>query len=750
MSSREEFGKYTKRNNIRRRSMAALCLLLVVQIIIAVAAPAFAVVTGDVVIGLFAASNVRSGAGTGYGSIGYSVGGREYPFLAEAEGTDGKIWYKIQYTDSQTGWISSTVSAKLTAEQRKDPQNAVSVIAKAFGAVGVQAATIEDGVVTGSYYSGWAVKDSRAMTSDTKIRAASLSKVVIAMTAMKMREEGIVGLDTQIGQYWGTQLYKTVTLRNLLTHTSTLKDLSAASNADSTRTQLRTASSYNSGTPGAPGVWIYNNFGAAIAGSTLEMAANMNIDNYADNRFFNTLGIDAAWMSGRVDTTKLATLYRNDGSVARSATTSASLVGSDTPGCNTAYYAGGFTTSAAEYAKLIAILVNDGTYAGVRYLSADSVAQMEQTQFTRNSGSATGFDQCIVLRHMKDLYGQSDVYYHTGNAYGMLSLASYNPSAGNGVVVFTTGCSQSTDSRGIYSVCSSISRYLYEYMDRQPQKPATAIDIEQADIQLSKGDRMSIAPVLTPADSDSEIEWQSSCPACVEVSVDGTITAKGHGTAVITAKAGDVSDSCTVTVAPPDISMTMMGASVRVSDPYGLRFGVKLMKDSEFASADIVEYGTIIAFDEILGDGELTFDTPKVTRIPAKNIFQETDSYIIYTGVIINIPKTFFETDLVGRGYLIYRDADGTEHTIFSETSTRNFDYVAGAEYDSLSALDNLSSAQQSMLDKLSQLLGVEKEDVVVTPSDVAVTSDVPASEGVSDSDAAQPEQISSQEESVL
>ena len=578
--------------------------------------------------------------------------------------------------------------------------------------------------MTDSYCHGWAVKNSRPMAADSKLRAASLSKVIIAMTAMKMQEEGIVSLDANIGDYWGAKPYKSITLRHLLTHTSTLQDITPGGNASAIITQLRTSSNYTSGTPGS-GVWNYNNFGAALAGSTLEMAAGVNIDSYADSKIFNSLGIDAAWMSGRVDTSKLATIYRDDGSVGRSASTSATLVGSNTPGSNTAYYAGGFTTSAAEYGRLIAILANDGTYGGVRYLSADSVAQIEKKQLTRNSGKASEFDQCIALRHKKNLYGQSELYYHTGNAYGLLSLASYNPSTGNGVVVFTTGCTQGTDSSGIYAVCGNISRYLYEYLDRQPQKPATAIDIGQAELELRKGDSLSIVPILTPADSDSEIEWESSCPACVEVSGDGTVTARGHGTAIITATAGEISDSCLVTVTPPDIKLTMMGASVRITEPYGLRFGTRLYKDAEYASAEIVEYGTLVLGTAALGDSQLTLETPRAKRIPAVNIYQETNEYIMYTGVIINIPFSAFDAELTGRGYLIYRNADGTEGVVYTDSASMSFGYAARGTYDVYAGMENLTNTQRTSMEILKKLLGIKDEESVVTPSDMETPSDV-------------------------
>ena len=54
------------------------------------------------------------------------------------------------------------------------------------------------------------------------------------------------------------------------------------------------------------------------------------------------------------------------------------------------------------------------------------------------------------------------LYYHTGSAYGVYNLLSYDPDAGDGVVVLTTGADGGRDEYGIYAVCGEISRILYE------------------------------------------------------------------------------------------------------------------------------------------------------------------------------------------------------------------------------------------------------------------------------------------------
>ncbi len=80
---------------------------------------------------------------------------------------------------------------------------------------------------------------------------------------------------------------------------------------------------------------------------------------------------------------------------------------------------------------------------------------------------------------------------------------------------------------------------------------ATGIQLDQTTLSMNKGDSQKLTASMTPADADETISWSSSDKSVAEVSNDGTVTAKGKGSAVITATAGSVSAVCNVTVAVP-------------------------------------------------------------------------------------------------------------------------------------------------------------------------------------------------------
>ena len=168
----------------------------------------------------------------------------------------------------------------------------------------------------------------------------------------------------------------------------------------------------------------------------------------------------AAFEGGEIrGTDKLVTIYRHDGSVGRSAESQRNYKRPAAPGSSGSSFAGGLTISAKDLGKLLGLLVNDGTYQGLRLLSEESVELME-TRFDQILSD--GIYQALPLRSQDGIYGRDRLYYHTGSAYGVYNFMSYDPAAGDGIVVLSTGASAARDANGIYAVCGDISRYFYE------------------------------------------------------------------------------------------------------------------------------------------------------------------------------------------------------------------------------------------------------------------------------------------------
>lgn len=374
--------------------------------------------------------------------------------------------------------MSDSLAAEIHAEQpardtgsaarshHQEIQTAVDTAARRHGAVSVQVAVVENGRVTDTYNYGWAERNTAPMTSEYKIRIASISKVMVGMAAMILREEGTVDLDESIGTYWGFPVKNPyypenpITIRKIMTHTSSI--FNAGDNEPrlygNVCARLK-GSGFSRTVPGSMGYWNYNNYAFGVLGMTLELAAGRHINEILRDRLFDVMDIDGSFAAGELkDTKHVATLYYHGGSIGRSAASQCKNRLDGKPGAVGTYFAGGLTISARDVAKLMGLLAADGRYEGIQLLSEESVALMEQREEQAVPG---GSYQALPLRYRYEIYGRAGLYYHTGSAYGVYNCASYDPKTGDGVVVLTVGADASRDQYGIYAVCGEISEYVY-------------------------------------------------------------------------------------------------------------------------------------------------------------------------------------------------------------------------------------------------------------------------------------------------
>lgn len=346
-------------------------------------------------------------------------------------------------------------------------QAAVEEAAKKYGAEGLQVAVIENGTVTDTYAYGWATRNTDPMTTDHKIRIASISKVAVGITAQLLREDGIIDLDADISDYWGVSVKNPkypnmpITIRGMLTHTSSIVNAGdSTSRAYSSVKSKLQGSGFSGAVPGDIGYWAYNNYAFGVLGMTLELAADRVVDDILSEKLYVPMDIDAAFGSGDLKNTDLlATIYRATGEVGRSVSKSKSLHSPTTPGESGSYFAGGMTTSVYDLAKLIALLANDGMYEGVQLMQPESIGEMESRIETPVPG---GSYQALPMRYWPELYGREGIYFHTGSAYGVFNAATYDPVTRDGVVVLTSGASGAKDEYGIYKVCAQINSYIYD------------------------------------------------------------------------------------------------------------------------------------------------------------------------------------------------------------------------------------------------------------------------------------------------
>ncbi len=155
-----------------------------------------------------------------------------------------------------------------------------------------------------------------------------------------------------------------------------------------------------------------------------------------------------------------------------------------------------------------------------------------------------------------------------------------------------------------------------------------------------------------------------------------------------TTTAYEITSTDTVTIIATNADA--LGASIRISDPPGFRFGFSTDVDSD----TIDEYGFYYVYDEV---DTLTADTEGVKQKAATNYVTHNkgtdDEYTTFNLVFTNIPSDNFETKITACAYFV---VDGV--TYYSEPITRDFRGVANEIIYDEYVDDDTKSAVEALL----------------------------------------------------
>ena len=89
----------------------------------------------------------------------------------------------------------------------------------------------------------------------------------------------------------------------------------------------------------------------------------------------------------------------------------------------------------------------------------------------------------------------------------------------------------------------------------QETVPVASVELNQTTLELKAGNTATLTATVKPENATSkEVTWTSDKPEIAAVD-GGTVTAKAEGTATITAKAGEKTATCTVTVTKADVAV---------------------------------------------------------------------------------------------------------------------------------------------------------------------------------------------------
>ena len=381
-----------------------------------------------------------------------------------------------------------------------------------------QIVIIKDGQIAYTYNFGCNENDS--------FKVFAISKSVLGILAAKMQDDGVINLDTEIETYWRQLGNKDVgecsddwnsyygsaktvaaytdpkvalvqnpaTLRNCLTHSSTIKDdgmtYSHVATAETRKKGDFNRGEYFGGSIGSNygmatfmlrHTWsqLFEKGGVpgkktkydsskenltrehALAGFTMQVATNISLNEYLKNEILDKIDTNSNPKFAKLDTTILnenrTVTKKHNG--------------------NSMEFAAGYETSAIDLAKLITIILNDGMYGDVRIMSQNAVNEIKKVEKNLKN-------QTIAFSYVNGKYEKNGRFYLTkhlgkyslnqGNSY---SHISFDPETKDGLVLTVVGKTSSFNNKKFLNAVSKYAsksfkgEHIHSYIDATCTEP---------------------------------------------------------------------------------------------------------------------------------------------------------------------------------------------------------------------------------------------------------------------------------------
>jgi CubicO group peptidase (beta-lactamase class C family) len=347
--------------------------------------------------------------------------------------------------------------------------------------IGMSVAIVCNGSITDIHHYGIAdINRNITVTDSTMFRIASISKSVTATALMKLFEEGLFGLDDNVSEYLGFNLYnpqypsQSITFRMLLSHTSGLSDGSGYSSFLSATASQNPPPHINQLlSPGGlyftsnmwlsrePGTWFsYANVNYGVIGTLIERLSGMRFDIYVRENILLPLGIHGSFnISDIGNINNVAVLYRN------SIPQADNYQGIPPPPRDLSQYTigtnglifspqGGLRISAADLCNFMIMQANDGLWGNTPVLDSATVNLMHQTHWNYNGNNGNNYYNLFrrwgLGFHLTTNTLNGDIVIpgtpmtgHPGEAYGLISDMYFEKAKQFGLIFITNGYSGS-------------------------------------------------------------------------------------------------------------------------------------------------------------------------------------------------------------------------------------------------------------------------------------------------------------------
>ena len=297
---------------------------------------------------------------------------------------------------------------------------------------GLQMVVIKNGEIVFEHAEGLARRTKGAeapLTSEHKVRIASISKYVLTIAFMSLVEESKVDLDEDISKYLGFKLRnpnfpdRKITARHVLSHTSSIRDASSyfmtiegdfrdffrSRETEKSAEHYENGKHFASGDNQGPGDYFtYSNLNFGIISGIIENVSGQRMDLFVKEKITIPLGLNISFNACDLyenNFSALATLYRRgDGGETwnadgpwveqvdgdhvgcfygspkykRGETPDKSILSAYQIGSNPTLFSpqGGLRASAKDLAEIMLVILNDGKNGTTTIISKASIDEM--------------------------------------------------------------------------------------------------------------------------------------------------------------------------------------------------------------------------------------------------------------------------------------------------------------------------------------------------------------------------------------
>ncbi|WP_343558009.1 serine hydrolase [Sphingobacterium sp.] len=320
-------------------------------------------------------------------------------------------------------------------------------IMQRYDAIGLSVVVVKNNEI--AFHKNYGYKNLEAKTAlgeNDLFRIASISKSFTATSFMQLIADRRCELDDDFGDLIGFPIRnpnfpdKKITLRMVLSHTSSINDKNGYFNLDviNPTKNPNWKDSYNPYEPGTQ--YQYCNLNFNMAGAVLEKLTNKRVDSYIVTHILKPLNLYGGYCIDSLDQSRFVSLYSFDGKGTPHEEPSAYnprreelnqyILGYTTP---TLSPTGGMKISTLDLARYMMMHMNYGHSQG-RNIISKKYAKIMQTAVNKESGYGLA-----IMNNSKIVPGIT-LTGHTGSAYGLYSAMFFNPAKKYGFIVITNGC----------------------------------------------------------------------------------------------------------------------------------------------------------------------------------------------------------------------------------------------------------------------------------------------------------------------